>query len=122
MTRVQKRVDCANSPKNEVLQELTIAMARGNEARVREFLTTSFEWLPVGRQPVAGVDAVCKALLHYGPASVLIIQHVISRGRSGAVDGVIEFGAKRRAFCNVFDFENSKGNRVRALTSYSVPL
>lgn len=122
MTRVKKRVDCGNSPKNEVLQELTIAMARGNEARVREFLTTSFEWLPVGRQPVAGVDAVCKALLRYGPASALTIEHVISHGRSGAVDGFIEFGNKRRAFCNVFDFENAKGTRVRALTSYSIAL
>jgi len=120
MTRILKHADCGNSPKNQLVQDLTIAMARGDQERARALVTEGMEWVQIGRKPVVGVDAFCKAFTRYGPASVLTIEHVVSHGRAGAVDGVVEFGKKRRAFCHVYEFSNAAGSRVKALTSYSI--
>lgn len=76
----------------------------------------------IGRKPVVGVEAFCKTFSRYGPTSSLTIEHVITHGRSGAVNGVIEFRDKKRAFCNVYDFANTRGTLVKAVTSYSIPL
>ena len=73
MTRIRQHADCGNSPKNRLVQDLTI-------------------------------------------------EHVLSHGRAGAVDGVVEFGNKRRAFCQVYELSNAAGSRVKALTSYSISL
>ena len=97
-------------------------MARGDETAARERITDGIEWHAVGRRPVVGADEFCRAFSRYGPASALSIEHVISHGRSGAVNGIVAFGEKRRAFCHVYEFSNARGARVSSLTSYSLPL
>jgi hypothetical protein len=67
-------------------------------------------------------SAVGKAITRYGPATHLTIEHVISHGKAGAVNGVVEFGEKRRAFCFVFEFSSARGTEVSGITSFSVPL
>jgi hypothetical protein len=62
------------------------------------------------------------SVTRYGPATALSIEHVMSHGRSGAVNGVAAFGRKRRAFCLVGEFGNAKGCDVREMTSYSIAL
>jgi hypothetical protein len=122
MTIIQKSSDCGNSPKNRLLQELTIAMARGDTQRVRELVSDDVHWLAIGRQPVHGVDAFCKWISRYGAASRLTIEHVVSHGRSGAVNGVVSFGEKSRAFCHMYEFASAKGTSVKSLTSYTIAL
>jgi hypothetical protein len=122
MTKINNRHDCGNSPKNRLVQDLTIAIACADASRIAALTTIDVRWLPVGRKPVTGADAICKAITRYGPATSLIIEQVISHGRGGAVNGVVEFGPKRRAFCNVFEFASAKGGRVKTVTSYSVAL
>ena len=122
MTKILRSKDCGNSPKNQLLQDLTIAMAKADTSTARELVTGDIEWTPIGRQPVPGVDAFCRAFSRYGPATKLTIEHVISHGKSGAVNGVVEWGNNRRAFCHVYEFSNAKGTAVRSLTSYSIKL
>lgn len=122
MTEIRKSGDCGNSPKNRLLQELVIAFARGDGSRVAEVVTEEVRWQPVGGKAVQGVETVCRAVTRHGPATRLTIAHVVSHGRAGAVDGVVEFGRKRRAFCHVFEFGSAKGDRVRGITSFSIAL
>ena len=105
MTKVRTNADWGNSPKNRLIQELTVAMVRADARAAGQLVTEGIEWTYIGRRPVVGVKEFCRALARYGPASTLTIDHVIAHGNSGAVDGVIEFGTK-----------------VSALTSYSIPL
>lgn len=122
MTDIAKRRDCGNSPKMQLLQDFAIAVARADAARLLALVTEDVCWRPVGRQPVSGAPGVCKALTRNGPASRVTIDHVVSHGRAGAVDGVVEFGPKRRAFCFVIDFNSATGGAVSSVTSYSVAL
>jgi hypothetical protein len=68
-----------------------------------------------------GAEAFCKAITRYGPATVLTIEHVICHGKAGAVNGVVEYGRKRRAFCYVVEF-SAKALKVGEITTFSVAL
>lgn len=124
VTKVKRDPDCGNSPKNQLLQELTIAIASADEAQILALLTTDVQWNPIPSKPVSGAQAVCRALLRYGPATSLTIGRVISHGRSGAVDGVVVFGdkAKKRAFCHVYEFGSAKGVDISGITTYSIAM
>jgi hypothetical protein len=122
MTKVQRSQDCGNSPKNQLLQELTVAIARSDKAKLLGFLAVDVQWSLVGKKSISGAEAVCKALMHSGKATALTIEHVISHGRSGAVDGVVVFGDKKRAFCHVYEFGSARGVNVSGITTYSIAI
>jgi hypothetical protein len=122
MTDIKRSEHCGNSPKNQLLQNLVIALARADVSEISELVTSDVRWLSVGRKAVSGAEAVSKAITRYGPATRITIDQVISHGKAGAVNGVVEFGRKRRAYCYVFEFGSAKGSNVRGITSYSVAL
>jgi ketosteroid isomerase-like protein len=97
-------------------------MARGDIKGASALVTDDVEWIQIGRKPLVGVGAFCKAFARYASVSALTIEHVISHGKSGAVNGVVEFGGKRRAFCHMYEFASAKGSAVKALASYSIAL
>lgn len=122
VTNITKSPDCGNSPKNQLLQNLVIALACADFATIHRLVAEDVCWLPAGKQPVSGVAAVCKAITRHGLASRLVIEHVVSHGKAGSVNGVVEFGGKARAFCHVFEFSSAKGTAVSCITTYSVAL
>jgi hypothetical protein len=122
MTEIKQTQDCGNSPKNQLLHDLAIALASADVSRLAGIVTEDVRWLPVGATPASGVDAFCRAVTRFGPATAVTIEHVVSHGKAGAVDGVVEFGRKRRAFCLVIEFANAKGTEVSEITSYSIAL
>jgi hypothetical protein len=122
VTKLELSADCGNSPKNQLLQELTVAIARADAERILELVTKDVRWTPVGRKPVAGARSVSRALVRLGPATSLEVGHVVSHGRSGAVDGIVAFGKKKRSFCHVFEFGSAKGADVEAITTYSIAI
>jgi hypothetical protein len=122
MTKIETKSDCGNSPKNKLVQELTIAIAKADIARISRLVAEDVSWLPVGGKAVEGRESFVKAITRHGPATKVTIEHVISHGRAGSVNGIVEFGKKHRGFCQVFEFTNAKGTQVSAITSYSIPL
>lgn len=122
MTYIEEIEVREDSPKNQLLQDLVVAFARADVSRISELVAHDVRWLPVGRQPVMGVDEFCRAITRYGPATRLTIERVISNQRAGAVNGVVEFGHKQRAFCYVFEFGTAPAVEVRTITSYSIAL
>ncbi len=122
MTNIRLSGDCGNSPKNRLIQEFTLAIARADAGRIEELATRDIQWLSVGRKPILGAQSVCRALTRLGPATSIDVHHVISHGRSGAVDGTVAFGGKRRGFCHVFTFGSAKGTNVSAITTYSIAI
>jgi hypothetical protein len=122
MTVISECAGCGNSPKNRLLQELVIAMARADLGEIEALVSQEVRWLVPGNKPVVGAKAFCKAVTRHGPATRLALAHVVSHGRSGTVDGVVEFGGKSRAFCHVFEFGSAKGTDVKSITTYSSAL
>lgn len=122
MTKIHVSEDCGNSPKNQLLQALTVAIARADPEQIRSFVTEQVQWSRVGSKPISGSQSVVQALVSLGPATSLRIGHVVSHGRSGAVDGMVMFGTKRWAFCHVYEFTSAKGSQVGGITTYSIAI
>lgn len=120
MTEIKKLKDCGTSPRNRTLQDLAIAIALADVYLISQLVTDDVLWRPIGDKPVSGSDAVCGGLARHGPATAITIEHAISHGRTGVVNGEVQFGRKRRAFCLVVEFASAKGSKVREISSYSV--
>ena len=97
-------------------------MALADVDLLSDFLTADVQWTQIGRMPVSGSQSVCRALARLGKATALEIEHVLSHGRSGAVDGIVVFRRKSRAFCHVFEFANAKGTKVSEIRTYSIAI
>jgi hypothetical protein len=53
----------------------------------------------------------------------LSIHHIATHGKTGALDGTrkLESG-KTRAFCDMYEFNGTKGSAVKEITSYVIPV
>lgn len=117
--------DCGNSPKNIFLQNLTTAFARGDSKFIMESVDDEMRWNIVGGGLIQGREDLAKTLrqMKKDEAVELRIHQVASHGKAGAVDGILLLeSGKRRAFCDVYEFRNTKGTRVKEITSYVIDL
>jgi hypothetical protein len=117
--------DCGNSPKNIFLQNLTIAFAKGDKQSVLGSVTNDIHWHIVGERLVEGKEVFAEALEKIGNDRVenLIIRHVVSHGKAGAVNGISKLkNGKTVAFCEVYEFSGAKGTSVREITSYAIEI
>ena len=85
-------------------------------------MTDDIQWEVVGGEVFQGRQAVLQALEQVDGSSILelSIWHVVTHGRSGAVNGTIQYAGAVRGFCDVFEFGCAKGTSVCQITSYQV--
>lgn len=121
-TKVERSSDCGNSPKQKLLEDVSVALATGDTKTIEKLTLPELTWHQVGKAPVEGRDAVFKQLSKAGAATELVIEKVVSHGRSGAVSGVEVSKGKRKAFCHMFDFNNTKCTHVKSIATYAVAL
>ena len=122
MTAIDIRDSGGNSPRARTLQDLVTAIALADPDLILRMVSEDVLWTPVGKKTVSGAAAVCRALVRHGPASALVINHIVVHGRSGAVDGTTEYRRRHRAFYIVVDFSSVKGPRVGGITSFSTDI
>jgi hypothetical protein len=122
MTKVIMSEDCGNSPKNILIQDLTIALIKGNSDFVLNAVTDDIHWELVGDLAFKGKKGVTRKLKQKNEKPLeLTIHHVATHGRAGAVNGTRKMkSGKTIAFCNVYVFGNTKGTVVREITSYEI--
>ena len=124
MTRIIIGEDCGNSPKNIFVQEITIALAKGDVKSVLNSVTDDIRWSIVGDRALQGTEQFVEALQEKKNENVveLKIDHIATHGKAGAVDGTLKFKNKSHAFCHVYEFSNAKGIAVREITSYIIEI
>ena len=124
MTRVIIGEDCGNSPKNVFIQEITIALAKGDVKSVLNSVTEDIRWSIVGDRVLQGTEQFVEALQEKKNEKVveLKIQHIATHGKTGAVDGTLKFKNKSHAFCHMYEFSNAKGNAVKEIISYIIKI
>ncbi len=72
-----------------------------------------------------GAEAFAAALKRRAEQGVvkLTIHHVLTHGKSGAVDGTLDLAdGKTLAFCDVYEFGSAKGTSVKAITAYTIEI
>ena len=125
MTRIMIGEDCGNSPKNLFVQELTIALTKGDLKSVLDRVTDDIRWNVVGDGVIQGKDRVAEALQEEknDTAVELSIHHIATHGKASAVDGRMKFkSGKTHAFCNIYEFSNAKGIAIKEIISYRIEI
>ncbi|MFC5583622.1 nuclear transport factor 2 family protein [Nitratireductor kimnyeongensis] len=114
--------DCGNSPKNQRVQDLSVALAAGDEATLSQLVDEDAVWEIAGRRIVEGRKAIIAAA---GAPEVeaLTVNHAIAHGRAGAANGRLRLAnGDGMAFCDILEFTNAKARSVRRITTLRVPL
>lgn len=118
MTRLNRSTDCGNSPKNKMVEDIGIAL----ETYDTEFLTTILDpdvvWDSTSSKNTSAKD-VLNALSTQSKPTALTVNHVMSHGKVGAVNGLAEHGKEDYRFCHVIEFTSTKCNRLKRIESYS---
>jgi limonene-1,2-epoxide hydrolase len=125
MTKIIIGEDCGNSPKNIFLQKFTIAFAQGDAKFILGSVTDDIRWNMVGEQLIQGKDNFTKALeqMKNDKAVELTIHHIATHGKSGAANGTTKLkNGKTRAYCDVYEFKDTKGSSVKEITSYMIEI
>lgn len=118
---IQCTETCKNSPKKEVLKELTIALVKNELETFLRFVTADLIWNIVGHQEIHGIENVKKSFIKYENMSKLQIHHIITHGNKGTVNGTLICKEQTIHFCHVYYFNNhSKTTKVKAITSYII--
>ncbi len=117
MPLIQGSKDCGNSPKNQFVQDVSVALECGEA--LPEAFSEDVIWEQPATQPMSGKTAL---LEHLGsrpkPASITVL-HAISHGKVGAANGEVTFAdGQTRRFCHVFEFTNTKANCISVIKSY----
>ena len=121
-TKVTRSSDCGNSPKQKLLEDVSVAIACADIGSLEALTLPEVVWEKVGRKPLVGLDAVVSGIRRDGSASEVTIERVVSHGRAGAVNGILSRGEKRTAFCHMFEFNSTKCTHVRSISTYAVGL
>lgn len=119
--RIQRSGDCNNSPKNILLEELTVALLGGDAARATALTAPSVRWRVPGATAVEGQAALAQMVKRSKSTatSTLTIHHVVSHGRAGAVTVSLRPGRGPAAeLCLFFTFANAKGTSVDSIVTY----
>lgn len=118
MTSVQVSKDCGNSPKNQFVQDVAIALETG-ELEIG-MIDNDVSWYGAGDDPIEGLKNFEQFLAGHATPSALVIDHAISHGKVGAASGeVMLANGHRKRFCHVFEFTNIKANCVATIKSFS---
>jgi limonene-1,2-epoxide hydrolase len=125
MTRITISKDCGNSPKNKLIQQFTVAFARREVKFILDSVTDTIRWNIVGIRSIEGKEELAEFIKgsKNNRVASLTIHHIASHGKAGAVDGTQKLkNGEMLAFCNVFEFGNTKGSTICEITSYVIPV
>lgn len=116
--------NCNNAPKKQFVKDFLVAVATEKMNEVAGMLADSASMEIVGAETASGKDSVLERLLPGGDgqgASELIVSNILSHGNKCAADGVLRFGSREVAFCNVYTFtSHSKDAKIKDIVSYQI--
>lgn len=125
MTKIISSPNCGNSPKMEFLKEFNIAFAEGNVKFLTESVTDEIIWNIIGDRKIEGSVNFAKELekMKEQKATELILDQILSHGKEGAANGIIKFqNGKKYAFSDFYTFNNTKGKKLKSITSYLIEI
>lgn len=125
MTKIISSPNCGNSPKMEFLKQFNIAFAECNIAFLTEHVTHDIVWNIIGDKKIEGIEAFREELekIQSAKANELILNQILSHGKEGAANGLMTMeNGNQYAFSDFYMFQSAKGEKVKAITSYCLPI
>lgn len=112
---------CGNSPKGQLVKELTIALAFYQLENVRPWIAEEFTWTLVGDKPVIGRDNFIHELqlMAENPAVALEIFSIVTHGKQAAVQGKVKMkDGSEIGFGDFYTFTSASGKKVLRIESF----
>lgn len=125
MTKIISSPNCGNSPKMEFLKEFNIAFAEGNVKFLAESVTDEIIWNIIGDRKIEGRENFAEELekMKEQKTTELILDQILSHGKEGAANGIIKTqNEKKYAFSDFYTFNNTKGKKLKSITSYLIEI
>ena len=122
MTEINRSGDCGNSPKNQLVENVSVALAIADVDALSDWVTDDVKWEVVGGSTVSGQSELADAVERPGreEPTAVTIEHVVTHGKAGAVSGRVAFGQGTREFCDVYEFSSARGTHVKSVKSYRI--
>ncbi|MEN3158720.1 hypothetical protein ABC502_10085 [Alkalimonas sp. NCh-2] len=117
MTKLNRSADCGNSPKNKMVEDIGIALERRDAEFVSSILDYEAVWGYTGSITTTA-EKILNTLSGLDKPAALTIDHVMSHGKVGAVNGFSERGKGKQRFCHIIEFTSTKCSRVKRIESY----
>ena len=90
---------------------------------ILEHVTDDIDWRIIGHEHIQGKAQFENVMANWPDNKIheLTLHSIITHGKEGAVSGtMLMANGKRYEFCDVYEFESSKGSRVKKMTSYII--
>ena len=123
--KITVKADCGNSPKMQLLKRFNTAFAEDDAAFIMDHVTDDVTWNVINQEVIQGKAQFEQAIKEMGtwPVIELTIHSIITHGKEGAVNGTLTMENQQQyAFCDVYQFNNAKGERIKAMTSYVIEI
>jgi len=116
--------DCGNSPKKQLLKELTIAFANNDIDFCMECISDNIVWDMIGDKKIQGISEFEEALRVMDNSDIqeLQIHNIITHGNVGSVNGTLILNNQQQIyFCDVYNFSGfGKKAKIKLITSYVI--
>lgn len=123
--KITIHADCGDAPKKQLLRDLNIAFANADVEAIMAVLADDIHWRIIGEVELHGKAEVRAALeaMQDVVTRELVIHAIITQGGAGAINGeIITEDGQRVAFCDICQFSGAAGNRINAMTSYTIDI
>ncbi|MEX0662636.1 MAG: nuclear transport factor 2 family protein [Balneolaceae bacterium] len=107
------------------LEEFNKAFARSDTDFILQHVSDDISWTIYGDFSIQGKEAFAKELkkMESPEPFELIINNIITHGRSAAVDGTMTSpDGKVYAFCDLYKFSGLKNPKIKEMNSYVVEI
>lgn len=125
MTKIISKPNCGNSPKMEFIKEFNIAYANGDVEFINASVTEDIVLNIIGDKKIEGKENFIQELEKMQSQKIgeLVIEQILSHGKEGAANGIIELSDGRKyAFADFYVFQGAKGKKIKTITSYIIGL
>lgn len=115
---------CGNAPRHQVIRDLVLALAEVDEPRLNELLAEKVHWEIPGAESTEGLAGLTSRLVEQSEVEQITLNSIITHGREGGADGVLDFrDGSRLAFCHMLKFASTaKTAKVTLMRSYLIDL
>lgn len=122
--KVECAENCRNSPKKQLLKELTIAFAKNDTGFCIDCMNDNVVWDIIGDKQIRGIRDFEEILKDMKNREVheLRIYNIITHGNTGSVNGTLILKNDQQVdFCDVYNFSGfGKNSKIKFITSYVI--
>ena len=121
--KINIQADCGNSPKRELLRDLTIYFVSYDLEKAMEYMDENVVWTLVGDKPIEGkepFEASLKEMMN-NEAKELTIYSIVTHGKEAAVNGEMTMeDGNVFGFADFYEFASAGSSKVKSIKSYVI--